>query len=61
MYDDYHSFMDVYQCLHRLGGLGANFMSALDLINAYLQLALHDSSQEYTVFTVPGEGKFLLL
>ena len=59
MYDDYHSFMDVHQCLHRLGGLGANFMSALDLINAYWQLALHDSGQESTAFTVPGRGKFV--
>ncbi len=59
MYDDYHSFMDVHQCLHRLGGLGANFMSALDLINAYWQLALHESSQAYTAFTVPGRGKFV--
>ncbi len=33
MYDDYHSFMDVHHCLHLLVGLGANFMSALDLIN----------------------------
>ncbi len=37
--------MDVHQCLHHLGGLGANFMLALDLVNAYWQLALHDSSQ----------------
>ena len=59
MYDYYHSFMDVHQCLHCLGGQGANFMSALDLINAYWQLALHDSSQEYTTFTVPGRGKFV--
>ncbi len=34
-------------------------MSALDLINAYWQLALHDSSQEYTAFTVPRRGKFV--
>ncbi len=59
MYDDYHSFMDVHQCLHRLGGLGANVMSALDLINTYWQLTLHESSQEYTAFTVPGRGKFV--
>ncbi len=59
MYDDYHSLMDVHQCVHCLGGLGTNFMSALDLINAYWQLALHDSSQEYTAFTVPGRGKFV--
>ncbi len=26
MYDDYHSFMEVHQYLHRLGGLGANLM-----------------------------------
>ncbi len=50
--------MDVHQCLHRLGGLGAIFMSALDLINAYWQLTLHESSQAYTTFTVPGRGKF---
>ncbi len=59
MYDDYYSFMDVHQCLHRFGGLGANFIPALDLINAYWQLALHKSSQEYTAFTVPGRGNFV--
>ncbi len=51
--------MDVHQCLHHLGGLGANFMSALDLVNAYWQLALHDLSQQYTAFTVPGRRKFV--
>ncbi len=59
MFDDFHSFMDVHQCLHCLGGLGAHFMSALDLVNAYWQVALHDSSQQYTAFTVPERGKFV--
>ena len=50
MYNNYHSFMDILQCLHRLGGLGTNFMSALDLINTYWQLALH----EYSHFQCQG-------
>ncbi len=60
MFDDYHSFMDVHQCPHRLGGLSSNFLSAVDLINTCWQLPLQDSSQQYTAFTVPGRGKFIL-
>ncbi len=59
LHDDFHSFMDVHQCLDRLGGLQANFMSALDLVSAYWQLELHPDSQQYTAFTVPGRGKFV--
>ncbi len=59
MYDDYISYKNVHQCLHRLGGLGANFMSALDLINANWQLTLQESCQHYNTFTVPGKGKFI--
>ncbi len=60
MYDNYHSFMVVPQCVHRLGQLDAKFMSALDLINAYCQLASHESSQHYVAFTIPERDKFVL-
>lgn len=59
LWDDYHSFLDVSSCLQRLGGLEAKYLSALDLVNAYWQLELDESSQEYTAFTVPGRGKFV--
>ena len=56
--DDFESFADVETCLRQLGGLQANFMSSIDLLSAYWQLALHEESQPMTAFTVPGRGKF---
>jgi hypothetical protein len=51
--------MSVHECLERLGGLQANFISSLDFLHAYWQLALDQQSQPLTAFTVPGKGKFV--
>ena len=59
IWDDFHLFMDVTSCLQRLGALETKFLSALDLVNVYLQLELAEESQLYTAFTVPGRGKFV--
>ncbi len=58
LHSDFHSFMSVHDCLDRLGGLEANFVSSLDFMHAYWQLALDPESQPLTAFTVPGRGKF---
>lgn len=42
--------------LDKLGG--ARFLSSLDLKSAYWQVALDESSKQYTAFTVPNKGLF---
>ncbi len=59
LHSDFHSFMSVQDCLQRLGGLNAQFVSSLDFMHAYWQLSLDPSSQPLTAFTVPGRGKFV--
>jgi hypothetical protein len=59
LHNDFNSFMSVHECLDRLGGLQANYISSLDFLHAYWQLSLHPRSQPLTAFTIPGKGKFV--
>ena len=56
--DDNHSFMSVNECLDRLGGMQAKYISAIDLKSAYWQMMLDEASRKLTAFTLPGVGKF---
>ena len=56
--DDRYSIRTPDQCFEVLGKSGAKIFSSLDLRNSYWQMALRESDQPLTAFTLPGSGQF---